>query len=304
MRTRHIEQLDLNLLLALDALLVESNVTRAAVRARITQPAMSRALAKLRDAFRDPLLVRTGQGMRATPRAIELAPQLQRLLSDLESLFDEVAPFAPSTAERTFHVATVDYGLAVVLPPLLAALAQRAPGVRVVARDLGADLEASVTEGNVDVVLAPRRSGGAAMVWRPLFEERFVTLARENHPAIKGRKLSLATFCALDHVVVTPRGRGTSAVDEALAKVGRQRRIALSVPLFLVAPVAVAGTDLITTAPERIALRIGRPLGLVAYPAPVRIPGFTIHCGWHERMRADPGHTWFRGVLAEVTRAT
>jgi DNA-binding transcriptional LysR family regulator len=139
------------------------------------------------------------------------------------------------------------------------------------------------------------------MIWTRLFAERFVCLARRGHPRI-GRRLTLDVFCDLGHVVVAPTGRPGSPVDELLARRGRTRRIAAQVPSFLVAPMLVAGSDLVVTTPERIAAFFVE-LGLSIHAPPVDVPGFTISVGWHERFRAEPGHAWFRGVVAEVGRS-
>jgi DNA-binding transcriptional LysR family regulator len=293
--------MDLNLLLSLHALIEEASVSRAAARVGITQPAMSRALGRLREHLGDAILVRTGRGMRLTPRAASLAVSLRALLTELDALVGARPSFDPASARRTFEVATADYGAAVLLPPLLDRLARVAPGVGVRIHPVPEDLAPALEAGRFDVAVIPRRDDAPGMIWTRLFAERFVCLARRGHPRI-GRRLSLDVFCELGHVVVAPTGRPGSAVDELLARRGRARRIAAQVPSFLVAPLLVAGSDLIVTTPARIADRFGE-LGLSTHPPPIEVPGFTIAVGWHERFRAEPGHAWFRGVVADVGRA-
>lgn len=297
MQFKHIRRLEAELLVALDALLVENHVSRAAARAGITQPAMSRALARLREAIGDPLLVRTGRGMRPTPRATALAAPLHRLLVELDDAF-AVREFDPSRTQRVFRVATADYGCAVLVPPLLGYLARHAPAVELVVTSVDGDYHEALEAGRIDLVVAPRRRGPAGMVWRPLFEDRFVTVARADHPELG--KLTLARFCALDHVVVTTAGTSPSAIDAVLARVGRTRRIALRVPSFLAAPIAVAGSTAITTTPARIAELFAAPFGLALHAPPIAMPGLSISLGWHERVRADPAHAWLRAAVQRI----
>lgn len=292
--------MDLNLLLALHALVEEASVSRAAARVGVTQPAMSRSLARLRDHLGDALLVRTGRGMRRTPRASSIAAPLRQLLVELDAVVGARPSFDPASSRRTFDVATPDYGATVLLPPLLERLARLAPGVGVRIHPVPDDLGSALEAGSVDVAVVPRRAEAPGLVWSRLFSERFVCLARRGHPKIR-QQLTLDVYCRLGHVVVAPTGRPGSPVDDLLTRRGRARRIACQVPNFLVAPLVVAGSDLVVTAPERISARFG-DLGLATYPPPIEVPGFTIHVGWHERFRAEPAHTWFRGLVTELGR--
>jgi DNA-binding transcriptional LysR family regulator len=296
MPTRHIERIDLNLLTALDALLAERHVSRAAARLGITQPATSRALARLRAALGDPLLVRTGRGMRPTPRALALAAPLHRLLGELDDVVAAAPTFEPARAQRRFRIATADYGAAVLVPPLLAHLRRAAPGVALAVTEASGDVAAQLEAGELDFALMPRRAGPAGLIWKTLFTERFVCLTRAGLVP----RLTLDRFCALGHVVVTPRGRPGNPVDDALARRGRTRTIALTVPSFLAAPLAVVDTDCVTTTPARIAARLAAPLGLAIHAPPIALGGLTIALGWHEAMRADPGHAWLRALIVRT----
>lgn len=298
---RRIDRLDLNLLLALEALLAELHVSRAAVRVGITQSAMSRSLARLRDELGDPILVRTGHGMRPTERARAIAGPLARALSELDAALVGPAAFVPATSHRTFRIGTVDYGSAVVLPAVLARVAREAPSVELVIDDGTKDVVPLLETGELDLVVMPRRASPAGMVWRHLLDERFVCVSRAAHPGISGR-LTLATFCKLPHVVVTTSGRGSSSVDALLARRGLARHVALRIPSFLAAPLAVAGTDAIATTPQRIAHRFASALGLAVHRHPLPIPSFAISLGWHERSRSDPGHAWLREIIAAAAR--
>ena len=297
----HIHALDLNLLVHLDALLAEAHVTRAARRVGLTQSAMSRSLARLRDALGDPLLVRGASGLVPTPRAVALAAPLRQHLGALDALIGDAPAFDPATARRGFTILMADYG-ALLLPPLLARIRAEAPGVDVVVlpsvERTGEDLE----RGEVDLALGPRLPSGAAIVWRRLYHEDFVVIARKGHPKLR-RGVDAATFLALGHVSISPSGRPGSPVDDALARRGHTRRIAVRVPSFLVAPMVVASSDLIGLLPRSMALHAARSLPLGLHDAPLPFGGVTLELAWHERHRHDPAHAWFRALVEETAKA-
>lgn len=297
----HISGLDLNLLVALDALLTEHHVSRAARRVGLSQPAMSRALGRLRTMLADPLLVRTRRGMRPTPRGLALAAPLHRILSEIDSTLAGAAPFEPSTCRRSFRIATADYGAAVIVPPLLRWLAARSPDLELEVLGLD-DVVSKLERGELDFVLAPRLTTPAGVVWRRLFSERFVCVVDPRHAGSSAR-LSLDQFCASRHVVVAPTFRPGNPVDVALERRGRSRRIGLRVPSFLTAPLMVVGTPLVTSSPERIASMLAPGLGLRVHEPPIPLGGFTISLGWHEALRADPAHAWLREAIATVAAA-
>ena len=302
MRPVHLAGIDLNLLVALDALLTEAHVTRAARRVSLTQSAMSRALSRLRVLLDDPLLVRTSQGMRPTPRALALAAPLRRTLEEVEALVYDRPAFVPARARRTFTVAAPDYAKAVLLPPVLAQLAREAPGVDLVLVPPPADLDAALTSGEVELVLGLKQASSAGLVWTPLLADGFACLLRKGHPAL-GRPLTVERFAALAHLQVAPGGRPGGALDDALAARGLTRRVALRVPGFLGAAPLVAQSDLVCTLPARLAA-----LGVASHPLvvvrpPLPLSGFRFSQAWHERLRHDPGHAWLRGVFASVAKA-
>jgi DNA-binding transcriptional LysR family regulator len=303
MSLAHLSGIDLNLLLALHHLVEERNVTRAGKRLGLTQSATSRALARLRAHLKDEILVRSGSRMVLTPRASALAAKLAGSLAELDALLGSGRAFEPRSSTRTFSVATVDYAVVVVLPALLARLEQTAPGVHVAIRPLGAETERELETGSLDMVLAPRRrSIAAGLVWTGLFSDRFVTVAHAGHHR-GGSTLTLERFCEFGHVVVAPEGRdGRSSVDDALKRQRMRRRIALRVPTFLAAPYVVGDSELLATLPERIARRVAPGLGLRIFDPPVTLPRLDVAMGWHDRMRRDPAHTWFRHLVASVTR--
>jgi DNA-binding transcriptional LysR family regulator len=300
MHARHMASVDLNLLLALDALLTERHVTRAAERVGITQPAMSRSLQRLRALFGDPLLVRTAQGMIPTPRAEALAAPLDRVLDEIAGWVRDKATFDPAQAVRRFRIASADYGEVVVLPPLLQRISVEAPGIDVAIVPLPQDLGAALAAGEIDLVLGPPRKDTAlAVVWTPLFQEGFVTVVRRDHPLV-GERLTLQQFVSLPQISVSPEGRPGNVLDDALAERGLSRRVVLRVPNFLVPPLLLAESDLVLTTAERIARRFAALLPLRLLPTPLPLPRFTLAMGWHEHRRADAAHVWLRRLVSDV----
>lgn len=295
---------DLNLLVAFDALVAEGNVTRAAERVGLTQPAMSHALARLRKVVGDPLFLRTPQGMTPTPRAVELVEPVRRALAEIERALHQPHRFDPAGAQRTFTLACVDFGSLVVLPPLLARLRKEAPGVDLVVRQLrNESIEKQLADGDVDLAISVLYGQDDAwMVSRRLFDDRFVCVLREGHPALAA-PLDLDAFCALDHALIAPRGRRGGFVDTALARLGRRRRVALAIPHFLAAPIVIAGSDLILTLPERIARSFAAMLPLRIVDPPLEVEGFTMSAYWHELAARDTAHAWLRGLVVDVCRA-
>jgi DNA-binding transcriptional LysR family regulator len=288
---------DLNQLRVLDALLTERSVTGAARRLKLSQPAVSHALARLRLTFDDPLLVRSGRGMALTARAEALAVRLHEALAGLEAVVSERPGWDPSTARRTFSIATADYGELAVLPDLLPRLATLAPHV-----DLRVQRptfpEYHVLEQADLVLTVPRGDEAPAGVRsRALLRDRFVVVLHRDHPLAGG--MTVEQYAAARHAFIAPRGSPGGVVDEALARRGLTRRVAVMVPHFLVIPHIIARTDLVVTLAERVA-RAFSHLPIVAVPPPLDLPGFTVAMVWHERLDTDPGHAWLRRLLVEV----
>lgn len=293
-----IRALDLNLLKALEALLSERNVTRAAARLALTQPAVSGMLTRLRESFGDPLFVRAQRGVVPTARALELAGPVRRVLAEVEAMLQPAA-FDPATSTLTLGIAATDYALRAVVVPFMAALRQRAPGMRVAARSIDdARVQAQLERGDIDLALMTPASAPAELHARRLFDERYVCALRTDHPDASGGSLSLERFCALEHALVSYVGGGFKGVtDEALARLGRQRRVAVSVSSFLALPDVLLATDLVAVVPRRLVLGAA---GLALLEPPIDIPGFTKVAVWHERTHRDLGQQWARGVLFET----
>jgi len=303
MHGMNIAALDLNLLVVLEALLVEKNVTRAARRIGLSQPATSHALGRLRELFADPLFLRTPRGIRPTARAEELLPLVSDALVAVRRTFESPSQFVPEASDRTFNVLMADQGSFLILPGLLDALGREAPRASIAVRPLALrDVEPPLADGTLDLAIGPFTDGRPSLHRQALIHERFVCVARKGSPAARG-KLDLERYCRLSHVLVTPSGQPGSFVDTRLAELGRRRHVALYVPQFLVAPHVVAHTDLVWTAPERIARAYATTLPLTIRAVPLALDGFLVSQVWHERMARDPAHQWLRGLVARVAGA-
>ena len=293
---------DLNLVLALDALLAERHVTRAASRLGITQSAASHALARLRDLFDDPLLVRGPKGtMLPTPRASALAPAVHRVLVELSAVLRGDAAFDPATAQHMFRIGTSDYVALVLMPKLVERLGRLAPGVNLRLHNLIDHGDEELAAGALDVVISlPRGSSRPAGSYeKVLFDESFTCIVRKDHPLADAR-LTLPRYCAAAHLLVAPRGAPGGVVDDALAAIGRSRRIALAVPHFLVVPCLIAGSDLVATLASRVATAFADMLQLVQMPPPLALPKFQVALAWHERTHDDAPQRWLRHLILTV----
>ncbi|MCB9676400.1 MAG: LysR family transcriptional regulator [Alphaproteobacteria bacterium] len=297
MHETHLGGIDLNLLLALDVLLAEGSVTRAAARLGRTQPAVSRMLGRLRDVFGDPLLVRDGALMRATPRGEALREPVRRVLRAIETEVLAPEDFDPATAQRSFTLASADFAEAALLPPALARIAHEGPGTDIVLER--ADLGLSELADRVDLFLAPLYRPHTALRTLRLGDEPFACLVWEGHPA---EVLDLETYVRFPHVLVAPRGTPGGIVDDQLARMGLSRRVALRTRSFLAAPQFLVGTDRVLTLPRRTAEVAAKRLPLRLLTPPLPIPAFTLQLAWHERWHNEPGHRWLRRVLTETIR--
>lgn len=294
----HIDELGLGLLRAFNALLETRNVTRAAERLSVTQPTMSKSLARLRAILGDPLFVRRAQGIVPTPRALELALPVARAMHALEALAG-AEPFQPD-GELTITVAATDYGLSVVLAPVIAELARRAPQVRVRVVPLHRlSLEEELASGAVDFALGGQDRAPGALIGRRLFDDPFLGAMRADHPA-RDQAMSLDLFCELPHVLVATGGGApfSGRTDAVLAELGRSRRVVASVTGFLALPDIVRASDLVAIAPERLLQRYST--GLHLFEPPVRVPALPLTLLWHERTQASRSHQWLRELIVEL----
>lgn len=294
--------IDLNLLVAFDALMGERNVTRAAARVGVSQPAMSAALGRLRTLIADPLFLRSADGLLPTQRARDLAGPIAQALGQIEATLVEKPVFDPGTATLALTLGLQDYPAFVLLPALLAALAHAAPGVSVNVRafndrDDAVDL---LDAGAVDVAIGvvPTQSDGRIMT-RPLLQDAFVTIVALDDPAA-GQPIDLDAFLALPHILVSPEGQRFGIVDQALAQLGRQRRLVLTLPHMFAVPAVVARTQMTATVLRRVALYAQASHPVAVCPPPLALPEMTFHALWHRRTDTHPAQIWFRDLLAQV----
>jgi DNA-binding transcriptional LysR family regulator len=307
MSSVHISSLDLNLLIALDALLTERNVTRAAARIGITQSAMSHSLKRLREMIGDPLLVRSKGEMVPTTRAEALALPMRRAFREIESALAAPTPFDPKTATNRLTIATSDYAELIMLPRLVERLTREAPSIDVRVRPVELDMSNDdLRNGTVDLAIIPTFPpiAEAGIFSRRLFDDELVCVMRKRHPLAK-KKLTLARYVAASHALIAPRATEGGLIDDALARIKRKRRVAVMVPHFLIAPHLVATSDLLLTMAARVARVLEKPLNLVLKPVPFEVhttPSFTMACVWHERMQNDPAHRWFRELLFDIAK--
>lgn len=291
--------LDMNLLVVFDALIKDRVVTRAARRVGLSQPAMSSALARLRKTFNDPLFVRTGTGMQPTPYAQLLAPPIQRACELVASSLEIEAEFKPGAATRTFQFYMTDIGEGVFLPRLLAALAERAPTLKVeVLRIPEYGEQAAMAAGAIDLAIGFFPELKAGFFQQRLYTDDFVCLLGKRYAPAKGG-LSLKQFTEMRHAVVTTAGTGhEAAVQRAIAthKLG----VALTIPHFLAIPAIVRQTDFVVIVPRRLALTFANQPGVAMVAPPIKIPPFEIKQHWHERYHHDPGNRWMRELIAEL----
>jgi len=296
-----LKQSDVGLLIALDALLADESVTAAAQRLGISQPAMSAQLARLRALFNDPLLAASGRKLIPTARALEIKQPLRVLLADLDLLVRESAQFDPATTDRTFRLIGTDYVHSVLSPALLQAVAREAPKARLAL--LAFDPPAvwpQLEQDKADLALVTGMNLPEARQRRGL-HEAFTVIQRKGHP--RGlTPFTLESFCAEEHILVSPEGGGFfGAADKVLAETGRARRVACSVPSFLLAPTLVAHSNRITLIPLRLAELHSGLVDRIDPPFPS--PAFSVDLLWHPRRQKDPAHVWFRSLVARTTAA-
>lgn len=293
---------DLNLLVILDALLEEAHVSRAADRLGLSQPATSSALERCRQLFGDRLLERAAGGMRRTPLADALRPRLREALGGLRAVLD--LPEVPlAELRQTVRLLMADSLAALLLGPLVSALARSAPGLDVVVQPWqgGAAALDGLARGTLDLAVSLIPPAGPDLRRKELLREEYVVAMRRGHPALDG--FDLERWLAYPHVLVSTRGDMRGALDEALARHGRTRRVGCVVPHFLLVPPLLLGSDLIALLPGGSILG-GMREALVVLDPPVAVEGFPIHLAWHRRREDDPAVRHVAETLQAVARAT
>lgn len=297
-----LDPIDLNLLLQLHALLQERSVTQAAKRVHKTQSALSHTLNKLREIFNDQLLVRSGSEMVLTPRAQELLPTVQEALQTVYEVFRPPQGFDPLTLKHTFTLSMTDMLELTLLPPLLAALEERAPLVQLQCRT-STTPEQDVQRGEADVALGVLTKELSGLLTQRLSQDRFVGVVSAKHPPFDPSAVTLAQYANARHLLVSTRHEPGSVVDHALKQHDLTRQVVARIPHFVTAPLILADTRAVLTVPEMIAKQL---LGLGAqiklFDPPLELPKIQFALLFHQSRRQDPAHIWMRGLIHEVFR--
>jgi DNA-binding transcriptional LysR family regulator len=297
----NLRQFDLNLLVALDALLIEQNVTRAAERLLLSQPAMSGMLARLRHAFGDELLVRVGRNLEPTEFAVLITDRVHACVQELEDLLNSTRPFVPAVETHTFRVAASDYAVLLLFGPLMRRLAVSAPNlsVRFVRMDV-AFAERSLA-GDIDFSILPAQFD-SGLPSTPLFEDSWVCAAWSGHPSL-GEKLTLEEFLIQPHLAFNFSDPGHASVaDEHLARKGYERRIVASTESFAAAPFLLQETRLLTMVPRRLGERLREAADIRLLELPFEVPPLREKLAWNPRYTSSPAHAWMREQFTEVAQ--
>lgn len=292
-------KLDLNLLVALDVLLRERNVTRAAKKLGITQSAMSHKLKRLREELGDPLFVSAASGLIATPRAERMELPLRSAIQGVTAAVTAGAPFDPRTTDREIRIACADAVEITLLPRMLARLAHAAPRMKLSIRRRAPSSVDELASGSLDLLVLPGGVPGVSSEDRPGIQRRllqsdgFLCVVRADHPTV-GQRLTLQKFLALDHLLVAPGGTSLGVVDQVLASKQLTRRVAVTTTSFLSAPLLLAQTDMVLTCPASVAKAATAMAPVRLLAPPIELPVIANYLLWHERYQHDAAHQWMR----------
>ncbi|MBU2711322.1 LysR family transcriptional regulator [Zooshikella harenae] len=314
MKLDKLSRYDLNLLINLQVLLEEQSVSKAAKRLHVTQSAMSKTLARLRDLFEDPLFIRSAHGLRPTPRAESLHTQLASALQDIQQLI-QPPKFDPATTQRDFTIVTVDSAYQLFLPSFFAPLLKAAPNMVLTFEDWSEESLQSIAQGRIDLGITARENAidsrhqldpiPPGVKFQHLLEDHedhFVCLVRKDHPILSKPSWQIADYLSLSHVQASCEGHDRWALDITLAKQNKSRRIVVQVPEFHAALEITRNSDLIFTCPHIFARHAVQNYPLAMLPLPITIDTITYLMTWHQRYESDPGHKWLRETLYQHIR--
>lgn len=296
----NLSKVDLNLFIVFDAIYTEANLTRAGQIVGITQPAVSNALARLRETFNDPLFVRTAQGMVPTPMAQNIITPVRNALQLLRVSVQESRSFVPEQATKTYRISMTDLTEAVILPHLVARIRRMAPGINLDSfltkrRETTKELAA----GRLDFAIDAPLNTDTQVRHVKLFEDRHVCVMRKDHPLANKDSISLDDYLAQSHIHISSRRNGLGHVDLALGKMGLQRRVMLRSQHYQMAPLVLESTDMVMTVHERFARR--HNLHWVSLPIS-DVPAIETHLFWHESTDQDPANRWMREQIIELSQ--
>lgn len=309
--TMNIAKIDLNLLVYLDVLLREGSVTKAANQLSITQPAMSNGLKRLRDLFKDPLLVRTSDGMTPTKRALELQPTIRDVLSKLESSIQPETEFNPETSTRTFRIMASDYAESTLLLELIEELSYKAPNITL---DLITPSDVTfhdVEQGKVDMAINRFDELPLSFHQKVIWYDQFACVLNKNNP--RSENFNLDNYLSGQHIWVSKTGFGIGVgidpnevqklgwVDAELTKIGKQRQIRVFTRHYHAALQLAKTQNLIATLPSRAAKIFKDDPDIVVLPPPFDIPPIALKMAWSALLQHDAGHIWLRRLIADVS---
>ena len=295
-------RLDLNLLRVFDALMQEGHLTRAAERLHLSQPAVSNALARLREQLGAPLFVRNARGMTPTAQALALHGPVRAALRLLQDGLAPEAAFEPQRAEQRFHLAMNDYAQFALLPSLLASVREQAPLlVLQVEPDAADTLPLRLAAGTLDLALDYLHFEAPELCYQALHQEDLVVIARRNHPALsRTGRISLARYEAAQHVTIPPRAGRGSPLEIVLGSAKVRRRMGLFVPGYMAIPGVVAASDLLGTIPRRLADACAATLPLAVAPLPFAMPPVQVSLIWHRQQDGNRGLQWLRQQIVDA----
>ena len=289
---------DFNLLVSLDVLLAEGNVTRAAQRLRLSPSAMSRALARLRETTGDPLLVRAGRGLVPTPRALELRERVSQLVQDGEAVLRPAEKLNLKQIVRTFTLRTSEGFVENFGPELIARVGEEAPGVRLRFVQKPNKDSAPLRDGTIDLETGVvEKTTAPELRVQALFRDRYIGVVRKGHPLSKG-KITPSRYAAGRHICVSREDLDKGPIDEALRPFKLERKVVTIVGGFSTALGLARASDLIASVSERHTGNLRA--GMHSFPLPVSVPEFTVSLLWHPRLDADQAHRWLRGHVREI----
>lgn len=295
---------DLNLFPVFLAMMEERNVTRAAERLGMTQPALSNALTRLRTLLHDPLFIRERYGMQPTQKALELAPVIATALASMDDVILGQQEFDPAQTRQLVTIAPNSYVEFVLMPSIVAQLRARAPGIRLRLTPFGTDLaETGVISGSTTMVIGRITEPPDNLVVQHLMEDSLACVVRSDHPTITDG-ISVAQYEHLKHVNMLPPGRLKAGLFQLLERKGLKREVVVSVTHFLAIPEIIAVTDYCATLPRQICQRLATDPRLKVLPAPVDLGTFPVEMAWHVRYRHDPAHRWLRTLITEIATKT
>ncbi|WP_163833890.1 LysR family transcriptional regulator [Spartinivicinus ruber] len=295
----NLSKIDLNLFVVFDAIYSEANLTRAGHILGITQPAVSNALARLRETFNDPLFIRTSQGMVPTPMAQNIIGQVREALTLLRTSIQHCDSFDPTEADKLFRLSIGDLNEAILLPRLLTKLQEIAPNLNIETQPISPrETTKELASGRLDFAIDAPVNYDIQIKHQKLFEDNYVCVVREDHPVLGNGGLSLDHYLELNHIQILPRFGQADEVDIVLGRLGIQRRVVFTAQHYLVAPLIVRKSDLAMTVPERFA-RAQHDIRILPLPFE-DFPTMEVHLYWHESSNEDASNVWMRRCILEL----